>query len=335
MTDQTAQPLSAEEEAKFRESVRMLSETEGEHEFLQWTNDAMARLLATLDEARRPPPGEGPMNETVETLTATQALGVALTVPASSMTMGECQAAAPVMLDHLRAMGYDVMPLARESAGAGLDELTTNLVTLIRIGFLVTVDGQRATAATLPKGGLVTGLLMSILQAPDTETAVARLTASRESTEAGHAQLLHAALQGDADAPVGGLAAVQQEQFKWWANERADAGAGGLATEADALAGALDATGDELGRWVKKAEIYRQGLAEAVVRASTAEMYRDRAWQNLDTAHEDIAAMLRASGLGDYARPISTHDVIRGELLPWIEGAAAHLAAAHHQEKER
>ncbi len=49
---------------------------------------------------------------------------------------------------------------------------------------------------------------------------------------------------------------------------------------------------------------------------------RDTAWRNLDMAHDDIAALLRASGLGDYARPISTHDVIQHELLPWIAAAA-------------
>lgn len=93
--------------------------------------------------------------------------------------------------------------------------------------------------------------------------------------------------------------------------------------DADALAGALDATGDELGRWIKKAEVYRLGLADAAARANKAEAQRDQAWRNLDTAREDIAAILRATGLGDYARPISTHDVIRGELLPWIESRAA------------
>ena len=104
--------------------------------------------------------------------------------------------------------------------------------------------------------------------------------------------------------------------------------------EADALAGALDATGDELGRWVKKAEVYRLGLADAAARANKAEAQRDQAWRNLDTAHEDIAAMLRASGLGDYARPISTHDVIQRELLPWIEARAARLTAESAESGE-
>jgi hypothetical protein len=45
-------PLSAEEEAKFRESVRLL----GDDGRLHWTNNAAARLLATLDAARQPAP---------------------------------------------------------------------------------------------------------------------------------------------------------------------------------------------------------------------------------------------------------------------------------------
>lgn len=58
-------------------------------------------------------------------------------------------------------------------------------------------------------------------------------------------------------------------------------------------------------------------------RLAKAEAQRDQAWSNLDLVHEDIAAMLRASGLGDYARPISTHDVVQTELLPWIVAHAA------------
>ena len=49
------------------------------------------------------------MNETVETITAVQALGVALSIPAGTMTMGECQDAAPAMLEHLQAMGFDIV----------------------------------------------------------------------------------------------------------------------------------------------------------------------------------------------------------------------------------
>jgi hypothetical protein len=58
MTDttapRTAAPLSADEEAKFRQSVALIVEY-GEPAYdsaLQWTNDAMARLLATLDIER-------------------------------------------------------------------------------------------------------------------------------------------------------------------------------------------------------------------------------------------------------------------------------------------
>jgi hypothetical protein len=46
-----ARPLTAEEEAKFRESVRMLGD---DGYSLHWSNNAAARLLATLDEARTP-----------------------------------------------------------------------------------------------------------------------------------------------------------------------------------------------------------------------------------------------------------------------------------------
>ena len=51
-------------------------------------------------------------------LTAVQALGVALSIPAGTMTMGECQDAAPAMLEHLRAMGYDVTPLRLLAQGS-------------------------------------------------------------------------------------------------------------------------------------------------------------------------------------------------------------------------
>jgi hypothetical protein len=43
-----AQPISPEDEAKFRESVRLL----GDDGTLQWTNLVAARLLATLDAER-------------------------------------------------------------------------------------------------------------------------------------------------------------------------------------------------------------------------------------------------------------------------------------------
>ena len=42
-------------------------------------------------------------------LTPTQALGVALSVQAGTMEMGEAQERAPAMLEHLRAMGFDVI----------------------------------------------------------------------------------------------------------------------------------------------------------------------------------------------------------------------------------
>lgn len=46
-------------------------------------------------------------------LSAVEALGVALSVQAPTTTMGECQEQAPGMLEHLRAMGFDVVPSGR------------------------------------------------------------------------------------------------------------------------------------------------------------------------------------------------------------------------------
>lgn len=56
--------------------------------------------------------------ETVESITATQALGVALSVAAPTMTMHEAQVAAPAMEDHLRRIGYI---LATPTEAQGLD----------------------------------------------------------------------------------------------------------------------------------------------------------------------------------------------------------------------
>jgi len=59
MTDnRLPEPLSAEEEARFRESVRLLRVAEDEHalETPQWMNHAAERLLATLDAARQAAP---------------------------------------------------------------------------------------------------------------------------------------------------------------------------------------------------------------------------------------------------------------------------------------
>lgn len=52
------EPLTEAEEAKFRESVRLLAATEAENDWhaLQWSNDAVRRLLATLDAARASQP---------------------------------------------------------------------------------------------------------------------------------------------------------------------------------------------------------------------------------------------------------------------------------------
>lgn len=37
-----------------------------------------------------------------------------------------------------------------------------------------------------------------------------------------------------------------------------------------------------------------------------------------DTIHQDMVDILNALGLGDYARPISTHEVVQTEILPAI-----------------
>lgn len=42
---------------------------------------------------------------------------------------------------------------------------------------------------------------------------------------------------------------------------------------------------------------------------------------NEDVAHDDFAAILRALGLGDHARPIGRHAIVHEEILPAIERA--------------
>jgi hypothetical protein len=50
VTGDLTPPLTPEEEAKFRESVRLL----GDDGYLHWTNNVAARLLATIDAERLP-----------------------------------------------------------------------------------------------------------------------------------------------------------------------------------------------------------------------------------------------------------------------------------------
>ena len=38
----------------------------------------------------------------------------------------------------------------------------------------------------------------------------------------------------------------------------------------------------------------------------------------MDTAHQDIVDILNALGIGDHARPYSTHEVVQREILPAI-----------------
>lgn len=45
-----------------------------------------------------------------------------------------------------------------------------------------------------------------------------------------------------------------------------------------------------------------------------------------DVIQDDIAAILRALGLGDHARPVSPHSVVIDEIIPRIEGLRANLA---------
>ena len=80
------------------------------------------------------------MNETVETITAVQALGVALSIPAGTMTMGECQDAAPAMLEHLQAMGFDIVQRDMARALAESEERA-------ELG-----DAWAAAEAALPEG---------------------------------------------------------------------------------------------------------------------------------------------------------------------------------------
>jgi hypothetical protein len=69
----------------------------------------------------------------------------------------------PFALDYI---GYDGLGnLAND-----LSKRTRELVTLVRVGFLVRIDGERATVDTVREPELHE-LLMTILQANDTETA--------------------------------------------------------------------------------------------------------------------------------------------------------------------
>jgi hypothetical protein len=47
--------------------------------------------------------------------------------------------------------------------------------------------------------------------------------------------------------------------------------------------------------------------------------------QQLDQVHDDLAAILRALGLGTHARPISSHDVVVQEVLPAIKHLVRHV----------
>jgi hypothetical protein len=46
-------------------------------------------------------------------LTAAEAMGVALSIPMGRTTMGECQSVAPGVLRHLEAMGWELKPINR------------------------------------------------------------------------------------------------------------------------------------------------------------------------------------------------------------------------------
>ena len=69
--------------------------------------------------------------------------------------------------------------LALEERAEAAEARVRELVTLVRIGFLVTVDGGRATADTVAEPGL-RALLFSILQAEDTAQAVVMSAAPRQ-----------------------------------------------------------------------------------------------------------------------------------------------------------
>jgi hypothetical protein len=69
---------------------------------------------------------------------------------------------------------------------------------------------------------------------------------------------------------------------------------------------AADQRMEELGRYAEKAEAALAGLVERLERAEA----------DLAAARDDLAAILRALGLGDHARPISSHEVVVTEVLP-------------------
>lgn len=73
--------------------------------------------------------------------------------------------------------------VAAEAEAARLREQAADLVLLVRIGFLVTVDGERATADFV-KEEKTRALLLAILQAKDTAAAVAALAPVRAADAA-------------------------------------------------------------------------------------------------------------------------------------------------------
>lgn len=65
-------------------------------------------------------------------------------------------------------------------------------------------------------------------------------------------------------------------------------------------------------------------LASRVRRGET----KDPAVKSMEVAQEDLAAILRALGLGDHARTSSCHEVVQGEILPAINRMASHVDRA-------
>jgi hypothetical protein len=72
---------------------------------------------------------------------------------------------------YIRVDYYEEVKAERDRLAAQVAEL----VALVRIGFLVTLDGERATPDLVRNPGL-RGLLFTILQAEDTDAARAALT---------------------------------------------------------------------------------------------------------------------------------------------------------------
>jgi hypothetical protein len=72
---------------------------------------------------------------------------------------------------------------------------------------------------------------------------------------------------------------------------------------------ARDAAVERAGHWRQLAEKWADETTGLEANLAAAR-------QQLDQVHDDLAAILRALGIGDHARPISSHEVVVTEVLP-------------------